>query len=181
MGHIAFGADTFAAAPQLEIVSRFGAGYDTIDLAAATEAGVVVTNTPNAIRRHLGLAALTMLLSVAHNVVAKDAMTRRSDPYAVGVLTPEETARRSAEAMLAGDQASLAAGVELVERRAGVATATMAVRDDMVNGHDIAHGGYVFLLADTAFAVACNSYGQSTVAAWLRHHVRRAGGTRATC
>ena len=35
----------------------------------------------------------------------------------------------------------------------------------MVNGHDIAHGGYVFLLADTAFAVACNSYGQSTVAA----------------
>jgi phenylacetic acid degradation protein PaaD len=41
----------------------------------------------------------------------------------------------------------------------------MTVRDDMVNGHDIAHGGYVFLLADTAFAVACNSYGRSTVAA----------------
>jgi phenylacetic acid degradation protein PaaD len=41
----------------------------------------------------------------------------------------------------------------------------MTVRADMVNGHDIAHGGYVFLLADTAFAVACNSYGQSTVAA----------------
>ena len=41
----------------------------------------------------------------------------------------------------------------------------LCVRDDMVNGHDIAHGGYVFLLADTAFAVACNSYGQNTVAA----------------
>jgi len=81
------------------------------------------------------------------------------------VLTPEETARRSAEAMLAGDQASLAAGVELVDVGPGRATATMAVRDDMVNGHDIAHGGYVFLLADTAFAVACNSYGQNTVAA----------------
>ena len=81
------------------------------------------------------------------------------------MLTPEETARRSAEAMLAGDQASLAAGVELVDVGPGYATATMAVRDDMVNGHDIAHGGYVFLLADTAFAVACNSYGQSTVAA----------------
>ena len=81
------------------------------------------------------------------------------------MLTPEETARRSAEAMLGGDQASLAAGVELVDVGPGRATATMAVRDDMVNGHDIAHGGYVFLLADTAFAVACNSYGQSTVAA----------------
>jgi phenylacetic acid degradation protein PaaD len=81
------------------------------------------------------------------------------------VLTPDETARRSAEAMLAGDQASLAAGVELVAVGPGTATATMTVRADMVNGHDIAHGGYVFLLADTAFAVACNSYGQSTVAA----------------
>jgi phenylacetic acid degradation protein PaaD len=81
------------------------------------------------------------------------------------VLTPDETARRSAESMLAGDQASLAAGVELVAVGPGTATATMTVRADMVNGHDIAHGGYVFLLADTAFAVACNSYGQSTVAA----------------
>jgi len=80
------------------------------------------------------------------------------------VLPPDELARRSAEAMLAGDQASLGAGVELVAVGPGTATATMAVRADMVNGHDIAHGGYVFLLADTAFAVACNSYGQSTVA-----------------
>ena len=81
------------------------------------------------------------------------------------MLTPDETARRSAEVMLAGDLASLAAGVELVAVGPGTATATMTVRADMVNGHDIAHGGYVFLLADTAFAVACNSYGQSTVAA----------------
>jgi phenylacetic acid degradation protein PaaD len=81
------------------------------------------------------------------------------------VLTPEEIAQRSAEAMMSGDQASLAAGVELVDVGPGRATATMTVRGDMVNGHDIAHGGYVFLLADTAFAVACNSYGQSTVAA----------------
>ena len=81
------------------------------------------------------------------------------------MLTPDETARRSAEAMLAGDRASLAAGVELVAVGPGRATATMTVRADMVNGHDIAHGGYVFLLADTAFAVACTSYGQSTVAA----------------
>ena len=81
------------------------------------------------------------------------------------MLTPGETARRSAEAMLAGDQASLGAGLELVAVGPGTATATMRVRTDMVNGHDIAHGGYVFLLADTTFAVACNSYGQITVAA----------------
>ena len=81
------------------------------------------------------------------------------------MLTPDETARQSAEVMLAGDQASLGAGVELVDVRPGRATATMTVRPDMVNGHDIAHGGYVFLLADTVFAVACNSYGQNTVAA----------------
>jgi phenylacetic acid degradation protein PaaD len=78
---------------------------------------------------------------------------------------PDEIARRSAEAMLAEDQASAGVGIRLVEVAPGRATVTMTVRDDMVNGHDIAHGGYVFLLADTAFAVACNSYGRSTVAA----------------
>jgi phenylacetic acid degradation protein PaaD len=78
---------------------------------------------------------------------------------------PDEIARRSAEAMLGEDRASAAAGIELVDVSPGRATVTMTVRDDMVNGHDIAHGGYVFLLADTAFAVACNSYGRSTVAA----------------
>jgi phenylacetic acid degradation protein PaaD len=78
---------------------------------------------------------------------------------------PGEIARRSAEAMLREDKASAAAGIVLVDVSPGRATVTMTVRDDMVNGHDIAHGGYVFLLADTAFAVACNSYGRSTVAA----------------
>ncbi len=78
---------------------------------------------------------------------------------------PDEIARRSAEVMLGDDRASAGVGVSLVHVAAGRATVTMTVRPDMVNGHDIAHGGYVFLLADTAFAVACNSYGQSTVAA----------------
>ncbi len=78
---------------------------------------------------------------------------------------PDDVARRSAAAMLDGDRASAAAGVALVGVGPGRATATMTVRPDMVNGHDIAHGGYVFLLADTAFALACNSYGQPTVAA----------------
>jgi phenylacetic acid degradation protein PaaD len=85
---------------------------------------------------------------------------------AVPPLTdPNEIARRSAEVMLGDDRASASVGIELVDVAPGRATVTMAVRDDMVNGHDIAHGGFVFLLADTAFAVACNSYGQSTVAA----------------
>ena len=76
------------------------------------------------------------------------------------MLSPDEIARRSADAMLAGDRASAGAGVELAEVGPGRATMTMTIRPDMVNGHDIAHGGLVFLLADTAFAVACNSYGQ---------------------
>ncbi|MPZ00813.1 MAG: hydroxyphenylacetyl-CoA thioesterase PaaI [Actinophytocola sp.] len=67
--------------------------------------------------------------------------------------------------MLAADKASRALGIELSELSEGRAVMTMTVTDQMVNGHDIAHGGYVFLLADTAFACACNSHGPVTVAA----------------
>ncbi|WP_349259767.1 hydroxyphenylacetyl-CoA thioesterase PaaI [Actinospica sp.] len=67
--------------------------------------------------------------------------------------------------MFAADQASQALGIELVEVGAGGATLRMKVTDTMVNGHGIAHGGYVFLLADSAFACACNSHGPVTVAA----------------
>ena len=81
------------------------------------------------------------------------------------MASPDEIARASAAAMLAEDRASAAVGIELVSVTPGRATMTMTVRPDMVNGHDIAHGGYVFLLADSTFAVACNSYGQRTVAA----------------
>jgi phenylacetic acid degradation protein PaaD len=98
--------------------------------------------------------------------VTTDLGTRPPRLGGVQPLTdPDEIARRSADAMLGEDKASAAAGIELVDVSPGRATVTMTVRDDMVNGHDIAHGGYVFLLADTAFAVACNSYGRSTVAA----------------
>lgn len=74
-------------------------------------------------------------------------------------------ARNAAERMLDADKASRALGIELAELSAGRAVVTMTVTDLMVNGHDIAHGGYVFLLADTAFACACNSHGPVTVAA----------------
>ena len=78
--------------------------------------------------------------------------------------TPEETARRSAEAMWAGDAASQGLGMRIVEVGPGTATLEMAVRKDMVNGHGIGHGGFTFTLADSAFAFACNSYNRSTVA-----------------
>ncbi len=68
-------------------------------------------------------------------------------------------------AMFAADRASQSLGIEVLEIGEGRAVVSMRVREDMVNGHDIAHGGYLFLLADTAFACACNSYGPVTVAA----------------
>ena len=67
--------------------------------------------------------------------------------------------------MFAADAASLGLGIELVEVAQGAATLRMTVTRAMVNGHGIAHGGYVFLLADSAFACACNSHGPVTVAA----------------
>ena len=67
--------------------------------------------------------------------------------------------------MLADDAASRALGIEVTEVADGTATATMTVRADMVNGHDITHGAFVFAVADTAFACACNSHGPATVAA----------------
>jgi acyl-CoA thioesterase len=67
--------------------------------------------------------------------------------------------------MLAADAASRALGMSLVESGPGYATVRMTVRPDMLNGHAIAHGGFIFALADTAFACACNSHGPTTVAA----------------
>ena len=75
-----------------------------------------------------------------------------------------DQALRSAARMYAGDQAAKALGISIEEVAPGRATARMRVTGDMINGHRIAHGGYIFLLADTAFAYACNSYGPVTVA-----------------
>src|SRR5512139_2568655 len=73
-------------------------------------------------------------------------------------------AQDCARAMYAEDRASRALGIEITGVSPGRAAARMTVTAAMVNGHAIAHGGYVFLLADTAFAFACNTYGQVTVA-----------------
>jgi acyl-CoA thioesterase len=88
-------------------------------------------------------------------------------------VTPEEIARRSAEAMWGGDRASRALGMCLDAVGPGSATVSMTLREDMVNGHAIGHGGYTFTLADSAFAFACNSYNRSTVAAGAEIRFRR--------
>lgn len=77
---------------------------------------------------------------------------------------PDDLARRAVGVMWAADAASRALGMQLLEVRPGYGRVSMRVREDMVNGHDIAHGGIVFALADSAFAVACNSHNRSTVA-----------------
>lgn len=66
--------------------------------------------------------------------------------------------------MNAADRASAHLGIEISGVRPGRAAARMRVTEVMINGHEICHGGYVFLLADTAFAYACNTYGAATVA-----------------
>ena len=78
---------------------------------------------------------------------------------------PQAVAERSAAAMYEADLASRHLGIRIERVTPGHATARMLVRDTMINGHNICHGGYVFLLADTAFAFACNTYGPVTVAA----------------
>jgi acyl-CoA thioesterase len=74
-------------------------------------------------------------------------------------------AQASAEAMWASDVASRSLGMELLEIKPGYARLRMTVTETMVNGHDLCHGGFVFALADSAFAFACNTDGRTTVAA----------------
>lgn len=76
-----------------------------------------------------------------------------------------EVAKRCAEKMWAGDNASKALGMEVEVTAVGSATANMSVRNDMVNGMGVCHGGLLFALADTAFAFACNAYNRMTFAA----------------
>ena len=74
-------------------------------------------------------------------------------------------ARTPAHEMFDRDKASQSLGIELVSAGGGAAVARMRITADMINGHGMTHGGYVFLLADTAFALACNTHGPVTVAA----------------
>ena len=69
-----------------------------------------------------------------------------------------ELAERCGAAMWESDKASKALGIEMQVTGVGEASATMIIREDMVNGLDVCHGGLVFALGDTAFAFACNAY-----------------------
>ncbi len=77
---------------------------------------------------------------------------------------PQQTAELVRDAMWAGDAAPRMLGIEVASIGPGRATTTMTVRDDMLNGHALCHGGLIATLADTAFAYACNSYDELTVA-----------------
>ena len=79
--------------------------------------------------------------------------------------TEQDRAEQQAAAMYAADLASQSLGIRIHDVGPGRAAATMLVTEAMVNGHGICHGGYVFLLADTAFAFACNTRGPAVVAA----------------
>jgi acyl-CoA thioesterase len=79
-------------------------------------------------------------------------------------VTPEELARACAEVMWSRDRASQQLGMRLLEVGPGRARLSMTVRDDMVNGWDICHGGFIATLADSAFAFACNTFDRVTVA-----------------
>jgi len=80
-------------------------------------------------------------------------------------LDAQQLAERATTALYERDRASQALGMRLTAVRPGWARVTMRVRADMVNGHQVCHGGLVFALADSAFAFACNSHNESTVAA----------------
>jgi acyl-CoA thioesterase len=91
-------------------------------------------------------------------------VTSLSDPRPLaGAPSPQQVG----EHMYAADRASRGLGMRILALGAGSARLEMAVRDDMLNGHEICHGGFITTLADSAFAFACNSRNQLTVAAGL--------------
>ena len=79
-------------------------------------------------------------------------------------MTPKERAQKSANAMWSDDRASGWFGMELVDIDEGSAVLALTVQSHHVNGHNICHGGVTFSLADSAFAFACNSRNQASVA-----------------
>jgi acyl-CoA thioesterase len=81
------------------------------------------------------------------------------------VLSPDDIARACAQAMWKEDDASKGLGMEILEVGPGRATLVMTVQPHMVNGQRIAHGGFIFTLADSAFAFACNTHNERVVAA----------------
>lgn len=80
------------------------------------------------------------------------------------LLTPQQLAEKVRDAMWAGDHATKMLGMHIVAVGPGRAVIQMTVRQDMLNGHAICHGGLITTLADSSFAFACNAYNELTVA-----------------
>ena len=80
-------------------------------------------------------------------------------------IAAQRVAESAARTLFANDRASQQLGMVLISVEPGVASVSMTIRPDMTNGHGICHGGFIFALADSAFAFACNSHGPATVAA----------------
>ncbi len=78
--------------------------------------------------------------------------------------TPQQVAETVRDGMLRNDRASRWLGLQVLQVAPGEASVCMTVREQMLNGHDICHGGLIATLADSAFAYACNSYNELTVA-----------------
>ncbi len=79
-------------------------------------------------------------------------------------MSPQQVAESTRDAMWKNDRASQGLGMQLLAIGPGSAQMSMVVREDMLNGHDICHGGFITTLADSTFAFACNSYNEVTVA-----------------
>ena len=90
-------------------------------------------------------------------------------------MTAQQIAEAARDAMWRNDRASKALGMQVLAIGPGSATLCMTVREDMLNGHDICHGGLVTTLADGAFAFACNSYNEVTVASGFDVNLIAAG------
>jgi acyl-CoA thioesterase len=90
-----------------------------------------------------------------------------SSSSSLSSLSPQQLAEAVSQAMLAKDRVAQDLDIRLISVGAGSATMTMTVQERMLNGFAICHGGYITILADTAFAYACNSYNDVTVASSL--------------
>ena len=90
-------------------------------------------------------------------------------------MNPQQVAEAARDAMSRNDRASRALGIQVLAVSPGAALLCMAVREDMLNGHDICHGGLITTLADSAFAFACISYNELTVASGFDVNLIAAG------
>jgi acyl-CoA thioesterase len=108
--------------------------------------------------------------AVSHHYICFEGLLKGSPQQEAAVnvktkLSSEDVARACAEAMWKEDEASQSLGMEILEIGPGQATLAMTIRPEMVNGQRIAHGGFIFTLADSAFAFACNTHNERVVAA----------------